>query len=200
MTTKNFNQNRDESPQINPTAGPDIQDVEIENSKTLENPEISSTDSNYKISELQTKINSLELEVDDWKSKSLRIAADLQNLQKQHDLDSVGIRKRVKKDVINPVISFVNTLNLAFAFSPETQDEKVLKFVKTLKFSFETLLKDLNNQNIKIIIPEIGTNFDAETMTALNIPEDNETAKVKQIVSVGVEIDKQLIQPVSVMI
>ena len=200
MTTKNFNQNQDESPQINPTAGPDIQDVEIENSQTLENPEISSTDSNYKISELQTKINSLELEVDDWKSKSLRIAADLQNLQKQHDLDSVGIRKRVKKDVINPVISFVNTLNLAFAFSPETQDEKVLKFVKTLKFSFETLLKDLNNQNIKIIIPEIGTNFDAETMTALNIPEDNETAKVKQIVSVGVEIDKQLIQPVSVMI
>ena len=200
MTTKNFNQNQDESPQINPTAGPDIQDVEIENSQTLENPEISSTDSNYKISELQTKINSLELEVDDWKSKSLRIAADLQNLQKQHDLDSVGIRKRVKKDVINPVISFVNTLNLAFAFSPETQDEKVLKFVKTLKFSFETLLKDLNNQNIKIIIPEIGTNFDAETMTALNVPEDNETARVKQIVSVGVEIDKQLIQPVSVMI
>lgn len=200
MTTKNLNQNQDESPQTNPTAGSDIQDVEIESPLTAENSEISSTDSNYKISELQTKINSLELEVDDWKSKSLRIAADLQNLQKQHELDSVGIRKRVKKDVINPVISFVNTLNLAFAFSPETQDEKVLKFVKTLKFSFETLLKDLNSQNIKIIIPEIGTDFDAETMTALNVPEDNETAKVKQIVSVGVEIDKQLIQPVSVMI
>ena len=200
MTTKNLNQNQDESPQTNPTAGSDIQDVEIESPLTAENSEISSTDSNYKISELQTKINSLELEVDDWKSKSLRIAADLQNLQKQHELDSVGIRKRVKKDVINPVISFVNTLNLAFAFSPETQDEKVLKFVKTLKFSFETLLKDLNSQNIKIIIPEIGTDFDAETMTALNVPEDNETAKVKQIVSVGVEIDKQLIQPVSVII
>jgi molecular chaperone GrpE len=138
-------------------------------------------------------------EVEEWKNKSLRLAADLQNLSKQHDLDTAQVKKSVKKQTISAVLTFLNTLNLAFSYIPQTEDQKVLSFIQTLKTSFEKVKTDLQGIGIEILIPEVGEEFDASFMTLLNSTEDD-TAAVKQVVSIGLKIDGQLIQPASVMV
>jgi molecular chaperone GrpE (heat shock protein) len=93
----------------------------------------------------------------------------------------------------------LNTLQLAFAYAPQTDDEKVSKFLDTLKLSFEQVISELRNQQIEILIPHIGQKVDVEWMNLLT-PSDEEHPSVKQVVGLGLKIDSQLVQPASVMV
>ena len=128
------------------------------------------------------------------------MTADLTNLGRQEEINLSQTRKNTKKAVVNLILPFLNTLYLSFAFVPNITDEKVQKFVQTLQKSFADVLKDLTNNGIELIIPASGTAFDPVIMTALNPPENEENARVKQVVSLGLRIDNQLIRPVSVML
>ncbi|MEM1311984.1 MAG: nucleotide exchange factor GrpE [Patescibacteria group bacterium] len=144
----------------------------------------------------------IQAELEDWKEKSLRLAADLQNLNKQHELDIQQVKKSTKKTILMPVVSFIGVLNLAFTFTPETKDDKTTKFIDTLKSSLQKVIDDFKTYGVEVIIPEVGEEFNAEYMNILNpnsVDQDQQVL-VKQIVSCGLKIDNQLIQPVSIMV
>jgi|GEM_PF-3133722 len=146
-------------------------------------------------------ISSQRMEIEDWKSKAIRATADATNLQKQFDIDIAQAKKNGKKSVAKSIMSFLTALNLAFAFVPQSEDEKVNKFVNTLKFSFASLVKELGEISIEVLTPAIGDSFDPIFMSAVN-PGTGESGeiKVKQVVSPGLRIDGNLIQPCSVLI
>jgi molecular chaperone GrpE (heat shock protein) len=146
------------------------------------------------------RLEMLQKELEDWKNRSLRLTADLTNLGRQEEINLSQTRKNTKKAVVNLILPFLNTLYLSFAFVPNITDEKVQKFVQTLQKSFTDVLKDLTNNGIELVIPANGAPFDPVIMTALNPPENEENARVKQVVSLGLRIDNQLIRPVSVML
>lgn len=138
------------------------------------------------------------LEKDD---KNLRLLAEIQNLQKQHEIDLTQGRKSGKKAVSETILSFLNTLNISFAFVPETADEKTLNFVETLKKSYEKLIADLQNMNIEVIVPQVGDVFNAEFMASLNDnPSGDEEPTVKAVANIGLKVDDQLVSPANVML
>jgi molecular chaperone GrpE len=173
------------------------------------------TNNSTEIDELQAKIKQLEKEIesarvknftlqqelDDWKEKSLRIGAEISNLQKQHELETSQIQKLVKKNLVLQLLEFLNTLNLSFSYVPQTDDDRINHFVKTLEISFNRLLADLKNNQVEILLAKPGDEFNPEFMTILNGPENVEgKAVVKQMVTLGLKVDGQIIQPVSVLI
>ena len=154
------------------------------------------------LAELETQISSQKVDIEFWKNKSLRLSADIQNLQKQSDLDILQAKKTSKKQLIQNILPFINTLNIAFAYVPQTDDQKVSIFVETLKNTFEKLKLDLVNSNIEIIGASTGDIFNPDFMNILNSDYQNSDSQpvIKQVVSVGLRVDGQLIQPLSVIV
>jgi molecular chaperone GrpE len=147
------------------------------------------------------KQNSLQVELEDWKNKSLRLAADLQNLTRQHDLDLQQTRKSTKRQTVLSLLTFLNTLNLAFSFAPKTEDEQVSKFIDTLKLSFQQVITELKNQQIEILVPVTGEPFNPDWMNLLSPAQDSEDSlQIKQVVGLGLRVDGQLVQPASVLV
>ena len=90
-------------------------------------------------------------------------------------------------------------MHLAFVHTPEG-DEKVTKFVDTLKASFNQLIRDLEKEGVEIIIPKIGDSFDPNIMYSLNSAEEMDDLEIKQVVGLGIKIDEQVVQSATVMV
>ncbi|NJK70989.1 nucleotide exchange factor GrpE [Candidatus Gracilibacteria bacterium] len=158
-------------------------------------------DLSQQIASSEVAIASKTREIEDWKDKSLRLAAELQNNQKQQELDIAQTRKRIKKQTVDSIFSFLNTLQISFNYKPITDDQKVIGFIKTLEVSFDQVLKELSGLGIEIIKVQVGDEFDPEFMTILSDTRENDSkAIIKQVVSVGLKIDDQIIQPAGVML
>ena len=151
---------------------------------------------------LEARVSVLQQEAEDWKSKCLRTLADLQNLQKQTELDIQQAKKQAKKNTVFSLLDFLNTLNIAFSYVPETEDEKILNFIATLKGAFEKVVNELKNSGIEVLRVEPGQDFNPEFMNILNtqVGEGEVENKVVQVVGLGLRIDNQLVQPASVII
>ena len=176
-----------------------------ENEQKLETEETKTESDSQQVSEISstemaTKIimENLQKELEDWKNRAFRLTADLTNAGKQEEINLTQTRKNSKKSIVNLLLPFLNTLHLSFAFLPAITDEKVQKFVKTLQNSFQELVRDLGMNGVEILIPNSGTAFDPLTMAALNSPSDDQNIIIKEVVSVGLRINNQLVHPVSV--
>jgi molecular chaperone GrpE (heat shock protein) len=154
------------------------------------------------ISQLEVELASSNKEKDDWKAKSIRYAADLQNSVRQNELDIAQAKKNTKKSTVLSLVPFLNTLNIAFAYSPQTEDPKVKTFISTLNSSFHKAISDFQGIGVEILTAQAGDAFDPEFMAILNndVDTDSHEVKVKQVVSIGLKIDNQLIQPISVIV
>jgi len=153
----------------------------------------------------QTELNILKQENQDLHNKYLKSVADLQNLQKQFELDLIQKSKSTKKKIVLALMPFLNAVNLSFSFIPQTEDQNLTQFVNSLKASLEKAIQDLKLYQVEIILPKIDEPFSAETMSILNPDNidsnsDSDLPKIKQVVSLGVKVDGQVIQPVSIMI
>ena len=151
---------------------------------------------------LEAKLTVITQEMEDWKSKCLRTLADLQNLQKQTELDIQQAKKRTKKSTVFSLLEFLNTLNISFSYTPETEDKKVLGFIATLRSAFEKVITELANSGIEILRVAPGDDFDPQYMNILNTQVNGAESenKVVQVVGLGLRIDDQLVQPASVII
>jgi molecular chaperone GrpE (heat shock protein) len=152
------------------------------------------------ISELKEENNSLKNEIGDWQNKLSRLNNELNNITKQNELDLAQAKKKSKKSVISQLLEFINTLHLAFLNLPKEQTPETQKFVNTLQTSFQRLISDLQADNIEIIFPEPGQEFDPHYMALLEGTQIlEEHPKVKQVVSLGAKIDDQVIKPATVI-
>lgn len=178
----------------------------VSNSSSIldsQNSNLGTNSGNLELEKLQKEIIELKLKNEELTNRILRMAADTQNSSKQEEITLLQTRKQTKKSVVNLILPFLDTLNLAFAFVPPTEDEKMQKFVQTLQKSFEKLMIDLNFSGIELIIPKANDTFDPNIMMPLNSPElqeeNQETAKIKGTASLGVKIDGQVIRSASIM-
>lgn len=169
------------------------------NKQHIKNPD---PDLKLQVARLQVELNSQKAELENWQNQATRYAAEIQNQAKQFEFDLATAKKSSKKSIITLVIGFLNTLNLAFTYTPKTDDATVQKFVNTLRFSFDQMISDFKVSGVEIVIPKIDEDFNAETMSILNSDAVNEDEhpKVKQVVSLGLKIDDQLVQPAAVMV
>lgn len=141
---------------------------------------------------LEDKILSLE-------DLIIRKEADLQNIIRQNQLDIANAKKSTKKNLAVQILHVMNTLSLAFQHLPQVENPDFDKFIQTLISSFNKSIQDLKSVGIEIIVPKIGDMVDLSYMNLLNTPQDQADLTIKQVVSVGLKIEDQVIQPASVL-
>ncbi len=202
----NLDQNEDSNENISSISQENLnQNEEISTQDTSSESSNSSNgendSSNFQEIETEVKIQSLKAEVKDWQQRTARLSAEIANLQKQQELDLAGAKKSGKKTVASHLIVFLNTLNLAFSFAPQSDDIKIKSFIATLENSFGKVINDLNLAGIEIISPKPQDDFNPETMSALDVaPDSEENPKVSKIAGLGYKIDGQVVQPASVLL
>ena len=152
------------------------------------------------IAQLEAQLTLANVESKDWQNKAFRYVADLDNSRKQQELDNIQSRKNTKKIVTKPILEFINNQYLVLSFFKTIEDPQIKKSISTLNISFSKLILDLQMQSIEVLIPQVDDEFNPEFMQALNSPEETSDAKVQNIVSLGLRIDNQIIQPTMVMI
>ncbi len=195
--TEELNQNFNHDSQNNEL---DQESVETPNNDNLLSLEKEIVDLKEKNSSLQQENNSLKNEIEDWQNKLSRLNSELNNIAKQNQLDLAQAKKKAKKTVISQLLEFINTLHLAFLNLPKEQTPETQKFISTLQTSFQRLIRDLQSDQIEIIFPQPGQDFDAQYMALLEGTEIREDhPKVKQVVSLGAKIDDQVIKPATVI-
>jgi molecular chaperone GrpE (heat shock protein) len=173
----------------------DINSSDIESNTNQNSYQLS-----LEIENLKVQLSSKEAESKDWQTKAYRYVADLDNSRKQQELENAQLKKNTKKYLAKPIVDFLNHQFLALSFTKDIEDEKAKKTLATLHISFDKLIQDLKLQNIEVIVPSIGDKFDPEFMQSLNEHEDQESeALVKNVVSIGLRIDGQVIQPCMIM-
>jgi molecular chaperone GrpE (heat shock protein) len=148
---------------------------------------------------LKAQLKSKEEESKDWQNKAFRYVADLENYKKQQELELAQAKKNAKKNAIKPLLEYLNNQYLSLNFIKDITDEKAQKAFATFNSSFEKIIIEYKLQGVDLILPKPGDSFDPVTMQALTPPTDEEAA-VKHIVSLGLKIDNQLIQPVMVVL
>ena len=149
------------------------------------------------IEELKTEIEKLKLDNTELYNKMLRIAANSENEKKQSTIDLSNSKKAAKKAIVKNILPFLTTINLSFSFAPK--NEETINFVKQLKSSLVKLNSDFESSEVQFILPNTGDSFDPNIMQALN-PSTNSEPLVKSLASVGCIVDKQVIQPASVLL
>ena len=169
------------------------------NQVDLVNVKVNSASMTANDNQLISQIDELREQVESWKTKTLRFAADNQNILKQHELDNQQVIKRTKKTILTLIMPFLTSMNLAFGMMPTSLDTNVNKYIDGLKSQLDKLTNDLKNAQVELIIPTKGEEFNPTTMTSLNSSEDEELT-VKQVIGLGVRIDGQLIQAATVML
>lgn len=175
-------------------------------SDNFNNQNPNSNSNSSEIQELQKQIIELKKNNEEMTNRAFRMAADAQNASKQEEINLAQARKQTKKSIVNLIMPFLDALYLSFDFVPETSDEKIQKFVQTLRTSFEKMINDLKLSGIELIIPLPGDDFDPQIMMPLNPPEENENSsnsqevKIKKVVSLGLKIDGQVVRSSYVML
>jgi molecular chaperone GrpE len=162
------------------------------------NPE-SNVSKNAEIEILKVQLNSKVEESKDWQNKAFRYVADLENYKKQQELELAQAKKNTKKNAIKPLLEFLNNQYLSLNFIKDITDEKSQKAFAAFNSSFEKIIVEYKLQGVDLILPQPGDTFDPVTMQALT-PSTDEEAVVKHIVSLGLKVDNQLIQPVMVVL
>ncbi len=205
---KKLNILKNSQKQTNTKVEKNISKLEIdENKVVLKQSEI--VDQSPKVNDEKTKINELQLlqrqlkskeeESKDWQNKAFRYVADLENYKKHQELELAQAKKNTKKNAIKPLLEFLNNQYLSLNFIKDITDEKSLKAFTAFNSSFEKIIIEYKLQGVDLILPIAGESFDPVTMQAL-APTSDEDAKVKYVVSLGLKIDNQLIQPVMVVL
>jgi len=171
---------------------------ETKNTQEDKAENVNNVENTAQVESLENDLKFARVELEDWKDKATRLSADIQNLNKQTELDLAQAKKSAKKNTATAILNFLNTLNLAFSFVPQTNDQKMIVFIETLKTSFQKVLEDFKLAGVEILVPVVGETFNPETMSLLNSPEDSDP-KIKQVVTLGIKIDGVLVQPASVL-
>ncbi len=168
-------------------------------SKTVQKPKPKSVNADSGEVKTISEIDILSQKIKDLESKNLRLYADMQNVQNQYQIEIAQAKKIGKRIALQSILEFLNTLNISFAFVPETDDSKMLSFIETLRNSFAKLSEELKGISVEIINPKQGESFDPEIMQALS-ESDDDNPKVKQVVNIGLRVDSQVIQAATVML
>jgi molecular chaperone GrpE len=198
---KNVDKNITNQESLDPNIDTQAQQVKSEDTKVKAgNP--GKVEETTEVSELELvkiQLKSKEEESKDWQNKAFRYVADLENYKKHQELELAQAKKNTKKNTVKPLLEFLNNQYLSLNFIKDITDEKAQKAFAAFHSSFEKIIVEYKLHGVELILPVVGDKFDPVTMQAL-APTEDEEATIKHIVSLGLRVDNQLIQPVMVVL
>jgi molecular chaperone GrpE len=169
---------------------------------TAEVEEIPSSDSELELlrTELlnkQTEVETMKVQLDDYKDKYLRSQADLQTYRRRVQGDIERARDAGLESALLPVMTVYDDLGRALSIS--TDPEKLIPGIQSVR---ESLERNLDMLGIKKV-GEKGETFNPElheALTMVPVPEGAEPGTIAEVFAVGFMKNDKLVRPAKVVV
>ena len=154
---------------------------------------------NSKIEELLEEMAKLKASVEHWKNEYYRAYADTKNLRNSLERDHKEALKYRAEGFIEDLLPILDSFYMALGNEPT--DPNLKNYLTGFKFIYKNLVSVLENEGVTEILPEIGQEFNAATMNAVDSIEDDEQInKVTKIYGKGSRLHERLIRPAMVQV
>lgn len=141
----------------------DIQHEDTNINNELNKEEMSSTSETAE-SKLNEKILSLEKEVEEYKDKLLRKAAEFENYKRRSENDQLNLLKYTGEMLITKLLPVIDDLERSLQHIDNIKDASLIN--EGIKLVYDKMMKILSDQGVKKI-EAVGKPFDVEYHEAL---------------------------------
>lgn len=149
---------------------------------------------------VESRINELEAELEEWKDKYQRALADRQNFQRRAQLNEREAREQGARRVLESLLGVLDNLDLALGQDLESASaEQILGGVNVIKNEF---IRVLDAQGVTRIEPEVSEAFDPERHEAVvhrsldGVPP----GAVSALLQVGYQLGERVVRPAKVAV
>ncbi len=147
---------------------------------------------------LLQEIEKLNQEIAMWKDKAYRTAADCDNLRKSYEKDHENLLKYRAMGFVEKLLPVLDSFYLSLMVKPD--NPALINYVKGFEMIYRQMLSALEQEGVKQISPEAGSDFNHDTMQAIDIKEGEEDNKVIQVYSNGYTLKDRLVRPAMVVV
>lgn len=145
-------------------------------------------------SELQNKFATEKKEMEE---KSLRIAADLQNIKRRADTEKSAARFDGSVKILLPFVEVVDNFSRAFDHLPkELEENEFIVGIKGVEKKFQETLGSLQVS----FFGEIGEEFNSDLHESLMIAADAESGKIGQVFEKGLRVGEKIVRHAKVSV
>ncbi|WP_337866355.1 nucleotide exchange factor GrpE [Ignavibacterium sp.] len=138
--------------------------------KEEENSDMTESNKENNTEELKKRIEELEKEVNEWKDKFLRKAAEFENYKRRTENDQLNLLTYAAESFIKKILPIVDDFERSLEHINDSNDHEKLK--EGLQLIYNKLVKVLDEHGVKKI-DAIGKPFDVEYHEALMQKADN---------------------------
>ncbi len=137
-----------------------------------------------RVKELEEKIQLLETELENWKEKTLRLSAELQNLRRRYDREMSNTIIYANQKLIESIIPVVDELELALKSSDKNKNFEA--FHNGVEMIYHKLLQILEKEGVTPI-QATGKKFDYNLHEAVMVQEKTgvESGTILEVVQKG---------------
>ena len=147
----------------------------------------------------EEQIKKLEADCEHWKNEYYKAYADMANLRKEIEKDHKEAIKYRLEGFIDKIVGILDAFDMAFRVQPTTDEMK--NYLTGFQYVHNTLLNVLNEEGVVTIEPKVGDKFDATTMHAVELVDDEgEENIVKEITLKGYKLHDHLIRAAMVVV
>jgi molecular chaperone GrpE len=114
--------------------------------------------------ELQLRIDALEIELQDYKDRLLRKAAEFENYKRRTEIDQLNLIRYGGEGFIRRILPIVDDFERSLLHMEKTSENDPVK--EGIKLVYDKLLKILNDQGVKKI-EAVGKEFDVHFHEAI---------------------------------
>lgn len=153
-----------------------------------------------KITELESTIATLKIQLQQTQEHSRYLTADLENIRRRAERDSQVRIDAAQAELLGELIALVDDFERAFD-SLQVKPE-LLPFVVGFELTYKALLKLLNNHHMMVIETVPGTPFDPELHEAVTQSDDPErkSGDIVQVLQKGYRYKGLVVRPVKVSV
>ena len=149
---------------------------------------------------LKAELEKLKADVDHWKNEYYRAYADTKNLRNSLEKEHREALRYRAEGFIEELLPILDSFYMALSNEAPTPEAK--NYLIGFQYIYKNLVMVLENEGVKEISPEIGKQFDLNTMNAVDSvinPELKENT-VTHIYSKGYMLHNRLIRPANVQV
>lgn len=157
-------------------------------------------DKNPEIDALQSELNAITAERDEFRDRFMRALADAENSRKRGDRDRREAEQYGGSKLARDMLPVYDNLSRALEAATDEQREVSGALLRGIELTMRELLNVFKKHGIATITPEIGTKFDPQMHQAMfeaPLPE-TKAGDIIQVMQVGFMLHDRLLRPAQV--
>ena len=149
------------------------------------------------IIKLDEEIAKQKADADHWKNEYYRAYADTKNLRNNLEKEHREALKYRSEGFIEELLPILDSFHMALANEPT--DPALKNYLVGFQYIYRNLVSVLENEGVTEISPEVGKEFDSNTMQAVDTVE-GEDGKITKVYMKGYKLHDRIIRPANVQV